>query len=1298
MSVLNENQKMGASGAGGEFEIEQSLRFEESRGSNLERTPAADSNRRTWTFSGWFKLGNLNARKVIFGARKSDTNPSQDYTSLYYESDGTFKLYSRIGNVTQLYCITNAKFRDPSAWYHIVAVIDTTQGTATNRAKLYVNNQLQSFSTATMPAQNYYTWVNNNFKHFIGSNPAYDNSTNHMYDGYMGEVNFIDGQALTPSSFGETGKYGEWKPIEVDGITYGTNGFYLPFKQDYTVEGFSTVVYEANTQVRYVGGTGFKPDFIWFKNRTRSSPHRLVDAVRGLPNMLMTNTSGVEATAAADGTLANTVTGFTADGFTLGIDDGGYRVNSANGDNIVAWSWDMGGTTASNTAGSITTSVRANTTYGQSIVSWTGNATNNTKLGHGLGSTPEIVIVKSRTTAAPWKVGGSVIQAVFGDGSNNSAFLSLNTNAGADQHTTGFQGNTATTIGVGADSDTNSNGATYIAYAFHSVTGYSKCGSYSGNGSTTGPTVALGFSPAFVIIKSMGVEHWKMYDNVRNPFNPVNTIVNANEADAEATSGNNTLNFTATGFQCTSTSGATNASGGKYIYMAFADTREYAYWLDQSGNNNDWTSEGGLTESDVMVDSPTNNFCTFNPLDTSGNITFSNGNLEAAQVSPSRSRGTIGSQVDGKIYFEFYNPRAISNSSVMHVGLNTMDANIHSASDFANSVGGAGVMTYFGGNDYWVQAHINGSAVGSVINVPGTKIGAGGIVSFAADSVTGKVWMAINNSWLKANGQFDGNNALSSSNYLYQLTAGLQWTPCTFPINFTELGLNCGADSSFGGRKTPQVNQDSNGIGDFYYAPPTGFLALCTANLPSVDVIPSENFNPVIYSGTGADNRVLSGVGFTPDLGIFKRRNGTGPSQFFDTLRGATKQLRSDSTSAESTQGNKQKTFTSDGYTLGTDAQINGSGGTYVAWNWKAGGATPSKTYAVTVVSDSGNKYRFDGFGTSAVTLNLQEGGTYKFDQSHSSNSGHPFRFGTSSNAYNYSTGVTTSGTPGNAGAYTQITLAANAPALYYSCSSHSGMGGAVNTNATSGSSNFNGSIVSTVSANVDAGFSIVTYSGASNATSDGSNNGGAYWRIGHSLAQAPEVVLVKTRSSQAAWYMGHQSLSATPWASGSHVQLNTTSASANESNILWGNAAPTSTVFAVGGWNVVNRANSTYLAYCFHSVEGYSKVGKYVGNGSATAGPFVHCGFKPAFVLIKRSSAAQDWYLWDTKTSPVNPVDATLSPNSSGAEGDRSSLPTDVLSNGFKIRNTSIGWNGSGDTYIFIAFAENPFKHSNAR
>jgi hypothetical protein len=266
-------------------------------------------------------------------------------------------------------------------------------------------------------------------------------------------------------------------------------------------------------------------------------------------------------------------------------------------------------------------------------------------------------------------------------------------------------------------------------------------------------------------------------------------------------------------------------------------------------------------------------------------------------------------------------------------------------------------------------------------------------------------------------------------------------------------------------------------------------------------------------------------------------------------IRGANNILISSGSGGAVADSNILNSFDSDGFTLGNQDQLNDTGDTYVAWNWKAGGSAPSKTYAVTVVSDSGNKYRFDGFGTSAVTLDLQEGGTYKFDQSHSSNSGHPFRFGTSSNAYDYSTGVTTSGTPGNAGAYTQITVAASAPALYYACSSHSGMGGAANTNSTSGSSNFSGTIQSNLSANVDAGFSIISYTGAG-----GSNAGKT---VGHGLSAKPDLIIIKIRPDN---YTGkvYNSISGAEkyfdWAS---------TAALGDYTQHWNDTEPTSSVFS---------------------------------------------------------------------------------------------------------------------------------------
>ncbi len=253
---------------------------------------------------------------------------------------------------------------------------------------------------------------------------------------------------------------------------------------------------------------------------------------------------------------------------------------------------------------------------------------------------------------------------------------------------------------------------------------------------------------------------------------------------------------------------------------------------------------------------------------------------------------------------------------------------------------------------------------------------------------------------------------------------------------------------------------------------------------------PTDYFNTVLYTGNGGSTQAITGVGFQPDWVWVKSRSDTEQHALWDSVRGGSKRLISDSTGAEydnSTQG--IQSFDSDGFTAGDSDQYNKSSQNVASWNWLAGGNAPTQTYTVKVVSDSGNKYRFDDFGTSAVTLDLQEGGTYTFDQSDSSNSGHPLRFSTTSDGSHgggseYTTNVTTTGTPGSSGAKTVITVASGAATLYYYCTQHSGMGGQANTNSTFGSSNFGGSIQSTVSANSTAGFSIVSFTANSGTVS----------------------------------------------------------------------------------------------------------------------------------------------------------------------------------------------------------------------
>ena len=225
--------------------------------------------------------------------------------------------------------------------------------------------------------------------------------------------------------------------------------------------------------------------------------------------------------------------------------------------------------------------------------------------------------------------------------------------------------------------------------------------------------------------------------------------------------------------------------------------------------------------------------------------------------------------------------------------------------------------------------------------------------------------------------------------------------------------------------------------------------------------------------------------------------------------------------------------------------------------------------------------------------------------------------------------------------------------------------------------SNTSGSITSSVSANQDAGFSIVTY-----ASTTGT--------VGHGLTQAPEAIIMKATNVSDQWTVGHKDLNggSSPWNYG--IPLNS-SASIQTNSGFWNNTAPTSTVFSQGSWD----SGYNKVAYCFHSVEGFSKVGNYVGNASSD-GPFVYTGFRPAFVLLKVSSASNYWFTYDNKREGYNQENDTLSPNVTDPEDN--SYKLDLVSNGFKIRGSNNAHNQSGQTFIYLAFAENPFKYANAR
>jgi len=229
-------------------------------------------------------------------------------------------------------------------------------------------------------------------------------------------------------------------------------------------------------------------------------------------------------------------------------------------------------------------------------------------------------------------------------------------------------------------------------------------------------------------------------------------------------------------------------------------------------------------------------------------------------------------------------------------------------------------------------------------------------------------------------------------------------------------------------------------------------------------------------------------------------------------------------------------------------------------------------------------------------------------------------------------------------------------------------------------SSNTDGNTTTTVQANQDAGFSIVTYTGT----------GSSSQTMGHGLGVIPNIVLTKNRSGTGRAWSFNGNFGGMTYGTNKLILNQTSALTADTNDVI----AASSTTFTGGGSNGVNANGVTYVAYCFAEKQGYSKFGKYVGNGNASNGSFIYTGFKPAFVMIKRSDGATNWRLFDNKRSGYNGDTSQLYPNLSNAE-DSAGDQLELLSNGFKNRTVSGDQNGSGNDYIYMAFAENPFVTS---
>ena len=449
------------------------------------------------------------------------------------------------------------------------------------------------------------------------------------------------------------------------------------------------------------------------------------------------------------------------------------------------------------------------------------------------------------------------------------------------------------------------------------------------------------------------------------------------------------------------------------------------------------------------------------------------------------------------------------------------------------------------------------------------------VFGFALDVDNGKAYIHKNGTYYASGNPATGSNPGATWTTASEYTDG--FTPyfsCAGGTNADGV-INFGQDSTFGGRITAGGNADGNGFGDFKYSPPTGFLAVCSANLPISDDIdpaqtdddyPSKQFDTVLYTGNASTNNI-TGLNFQPDLVWIKIRNTASNAVLVDSSRGTNKMLHPNNTDAEATTANLTS-FNSDGFSLdGTSnyqANYNGNGNTYVAWCWKANGGTTS--------------------------------------------------------------------------------------------------------------TNDSGSVDSTVQANTKTGFSIVqTPNYSSSAT------------FGHGLSSAPEFILARLTGGSS-WAVYHNGIGD----SGKILYLNTDAAAIT--NAAFNSTAPTSSVFSLGA---PFGGSGAGIVYCWHSVEGFSKFGSYKGNGNDD-GAFIYTGFRPRMVFCKNIGASEAWVVADTARETENPVDKILKWNNTNVEATGSTYAIDIVSNGFKARTSWEGWNQSGNTIIYGAWGDVPFKYNN--
>ena len=1237
--VFSNNLLMGAAGAaaGAGYTIDQSIRFNDNDSAYLEKTFASAGNRQIWTWSAWIKLSGSTARQIIFGAAGG---PS--YISINENATGSafFNLYN-----AGWYWETAAKYRDPSAWYHLVWAFDTTNATADSRMRFYVNgSEVTDYSTKyATGSQNASGDINNNVAHRIGRHPA---STNY-YDGYLAEINFVDGQQLAPTDFGETNAdTGEWVPIAYTG-SYGTNGFYIT---------------GADSADLGADDSGNGNDFT-------SSGLTAADQVTDSPtdNQATLNPlfSGVTL---SDGNLVATASGnsYQRAFSTFAIDDGGKHVCEFQ---------------------------KSSGTFGLIGIMQNGNHTNKTgnsnmfgiNLGNGevFKANPTASVLTTLTAPA-----NSLMRIEYDSSADTITIFDDGTEifpaATGVSDTVGLTGHDSLHFGCAPYGSGTVITATFSPLSGTPTTGFEELTTAN----LPDPTIALPekYFNTVLYEGNGGGQRVGGFQPITETYTVPNSVIFNDDDSAylSRTPGSAGNRKTWTFSSWVKRASLFNGSVPQIVFSAAnGSTLDFIMQFGQSDDT--------LRISDYSSGTASNLITTQLFRDTSSWYHFVLQYDTTQATSSDRMKLYVnGAQVTifgTESYPSLNYDSAVNNNLAHNISRGAYSANGYFDGYLAETYfidGQALGPDSFGQLDAstnrWIPKDASGLTFGTngfyldMETAPGTGSGAGTDSSGNGNNFT--------ESGLAAADQVTDSPTENFAT-LNPLRKGSDVT-----LSDGNLVADCGSGSA-STRAFSTIGMPNSGKWTFQIEAVSSTLA-GTDSISSIGIISDPYTN---------NTDVTSGS----KIGQTTNQENAG----LDFYNGFTKKDNADQITAAQLRNAGDKgivAYDADtkelwlGYAQSTDS----------SWTWVGGGDPEAGTSPTYTMSENNQYFAISTdrsktivrFGSNGDGIAPPTGFDYLNNDNLPLSNGDLSAFVWIKNrdaADNHMLFDAVRGVTKDIHSNSTAAEVTNANTLtrFLKNGFEVSNDAEVNTSAESyvawqwlndslsTSSNADGDITSTVLANTTSGFSIATYTG--NATSSQT--------IGHGLGQTPSLVMFKELdSSSYSWQVYHASLGYTQ-----RLILDGTNAAIAATNIF--DAAPTSTVFTIGNSAGINTSSSSHVMYSFAEVEGFSKFSSYTGNG-ATDGTFVYTGFRPNLIILKQSNAVNDWLIYDSARDPINVAGRTLRTDIANAEfdGRAGTRNVDFVSNGFKFRSSNSTMNASGGTFIYMAFAESPFKTATAR